>query len=133
MRGYQKMIAVGNLGRDPEFKIIQNRDGEDFQVVKFSLAVNEKSRDDSEFVTWFECEMFGKRAAVIDQHVRKGDPLLVEGRIRTSEWADAEGITRRGFKISMIDFQFVPSPNGSQSGAGDGPGPGPGPGPDVPR
>lgn len=106
MRGFAKTVVAGHVGKDPELSTF-GPESEPVQVARFSIAVNHYRKDRDDVVTWYDCRVFGKRAAVIGEHVRKGDPLLVEGRIETREWDGENGERRTGWSLIVQDFEFL--------------------------
>ena len=107
MASYNKTILLGNLTRDPEMSYLPNNT----PIVKIGLAVNHKYKDSSgnqqEKVCFIDCKMFGKRAESLNQYVRKGDPLLVEGRLELEQWQDREGGNRSKHTILIETFTFM--------------------------
>ncbi len=91
-----KAMLIGNLTRDPEVKTVgQNND----KVVNFGLATNKKWRDKNgnqqERVEFHNIEAWGKTAEVIEQYVKKGNKLYVEGELYTQSWDDQETGNKR--------------------------------------
>ena len=81
---YQKVIVVGNLGRDPELRYMPNGNG----VCNFSLATNRSYTKDGNKVnevTWFRITAWGSLAETVNQYLKKGSKVLVEGRLSPSE------------------------------------------------
>jgi len=74
---YQKLILIGNLGRDPEMRYTP--DGK--AVTSFSVATSRKYNDKEE-TTWFRISVWGKQAETCNQYLTKGSKVLVEGRLR---------------------------------------------------
>lgn len=74
---YQKIIIIGNLGRDPEMRYTP--DGK--AVTSFSVATSRKYNDKDE-TTWFRVSVWGKQAEACNQYLTKGSKVLVEGRLR---------------------------------------------------
>jgi len=99
-----KVILIGNLGRDPEIRYTQSGD----PIANFSLATNEKWTDKSgqrqERTEWHRVEVFGKQAQVVRDYCQKGRQLYVEGQIRYDEWTDKEGNKRNTTKIRVGGF-----------------------------
>jgi single-strand DNA-binding protein len=99
-----KVILIGNLGRDPEIRYTQSGD----PIANFSLATNEKWTDKSgqrqERTEWHRVEVFGKQAQVVRDYCQKGRQLYVEGQIRYDEWTDKEGNKRNTTKIRVSGF-----------------------------
>ena len=126
MASVNKVILIGNLGKDPEIRYTQS--GE--PIANFSLATNEvwtdKSGQKQERVAWHRVEVFGKAAQVVRDYLTKGRPVYLEGSIRYDEWTDKDGNKRNTTKI------HVGGPNSKvvllgSRGEGGGPGGG-GPG-----
>ena len=100
-----KVILIGNVGRDPE------RKGE--KVVSFSLATTEGgySKQDGtkveERTEWHSITIFDpKLASFVEKYVRKGSRLIVEGRIHYSEYTDKDGNKRQGVEIVASSISF---------------------------
>jgi single-strand DNA-binding protein len=90
MQGFNKVILAGNLTRDPELRYTPSGTA----IAKFGLAVNRRWKDQNgeqkEEVTFVDVDAFGKQAELIGQYVKKGNPLLVEGRLRLDTWEDKQ-------------------------------------------
>lgn len=116
MASFNKVIIAGNLTRDPELKYTPKGTA----VAKLSLAVNRKWRTESgeqkEEVTFIDVDAFGKQAEVISQYLKKGRPLLVEGRLKLDQWDDKQtGQKRSRLGVVLETFQFLDS-GGTQQG-----------------
>lgn len=132
MPNFNKVIVAGNLTRDPEMRYTPKG----MAIAKLSLAINRQWRDEAgqtkEEVTFVEIDAFGKQAETIAQYVKKGQPLLVEGRLRQDTWDDkTTGAKRSKLGVVLEGFQFLSSGNreggGGFSGAGEGGGSAPRP------
>lgn len=101
MASVNKVILIGNVGRDPEIRYMQ--DGT--TIANLSLATSEQWKDKSgerqERTEWHRVEVFGKTADVVKNYVVKGKPLYIEGQIRTEEWEDKDGNKRKTTKIRV--------------------------------
>ena len=90
MQGFNKVILAGNLTRDPELRYTPSG----LAIAKFGLAVNRRWKDQNgeqkEEVTFVDVDAFGKQAELIGQYVKKGQPLLVEGRLKLDTWEDKQ-------------------------------------------
>lgn len=91
MNGFNKVILAGNLTRDPELRYTPSGTA----IAKFGLALNRKWKDSQsgemrEEVTFVDVDAFGKQAELIGQYVKKGQPLLVEGRLKMDSWEDKQ-------------------------------------------
>ncbi len=102
-----KVILVGNLGRDPEVRSTQ--DGA--KIVQLSLATSESWKDRStgerrEKTEWHRIVIFNERLAdVAEQYLRKGSKLYVEGQLQTRKWTDKEGMERYTTEIVLGKFR----------------------------
>jgi len=112
---FNKIIIVGNLGRDPELKYTPQGQS----VCEFSVATSEKRKDGSgevkEETTWFKVSCWGRLAEVASQYLSKGRQVYIEGRLRTREWTDKEGKSRTSLEVFGSDLQLLGSRNDSQS------------------
>src|SRR5271166_2596651 len=86
----QKVMLIGNLGRDPEVKYSQQGTA----IAQFSVATTERWKDKGgepqEHTEWFAVKAFGRRAEVVGEHLCKGSHIYVEGRKRTESWDDKQ-------------------------------------------
>lgn len=109
MATFNKIILVGNLGRDPELRYTPQGNA----VCSFSLATNERRKDKSgefqDHTTWFKVTLWGKQAEVASQYLTKGRPVYIEGRLRMEEWTDREGRQRPSLEVTATDMQFIGS------------------------
>src|SRR6185503_19739992 len=125
MASVNKVILIGNLGRDPEIRYTQG--GE--HIANFSLATNEvwtdKSGQKQERVAWHRVEVFGKAAQVVRDYLTKGRQVYVEGSIRYDEWTDKDGNKRNTTKIHVggPNSKVVLLGSRGEGGAGGGGGP----------
>lgn len=115
-----KVFLYGNLTRDPELRALPSGT----QVASFGLATNRVYRDKDgnrqEDTTFHNITMFGKQAELAAQYLKKGRPVFVDGRLRTSSW-EKDGQKQSRTEIVVENFQFGPS-SGEASGrsfAGD--------------
>ncbi len=90
MASVNKVILIGNLGKDPETRYLPSGDA----VCNISIATSEKWKDKSgeqqEHTEWHRISFFGKTAEIAGEYLKKGSPVYVEGRIRTRKWQDKE-------------------------------------------
>ncbi|MRT91452.1 single-stranded DNA-binding protein [Ancylomarina sp. 16SWW S1-10-2] len=103
-----KVILVGNVGADPDVKYLENG----VAVCRLSLATNETYTRKEEKVTqteWHRLVLWRKLAETAEKHVKKGDLLYVEGRLRSNSWEDKEGIKRYTTEIFVDSFKFIGS------------------------
>jgi len=123
MASVNKVILIGNLGRDPEIRYTQG--GE--PIANFSLATNEswtdkKTGQRQERTEWHRCEVFGKQAQVVRDYCTKGKQIYLEGSLRLDEWTDKDGNKRATTKIRVSGFNSRIVLLGSRGeGGGGGP------------
>jgi len=101
MASVNKVILIGNLGRDPEIRYTQS--GE--PIANFTLATNEvwndKSGQRQERTEWHRVEVFGKTAQVVRDYLTKGRQVYLEGQIRYEEWTDKDGNKRNTTRVRV--------------------------------
>ncbi len=106
---FNKIILVGNLGRDPELRYTPQGTA----VCSFSMATNEKRRDKSgEFqnvATWFRVTLWGTQAETASKYLTKGRQVYIEGRLRMDEYTDREGAIQKTLEVNGSDMQFIGS------------------------
>jgi len=125
MTGFNKVILIGNLTRDPDLRYTPKG----MAIAKLGLAVNRNYRTESgesrEEVTFIDIDAFGRQAETLSQYVKKGSPLLVEGRLRLDQWDDKQtGQKRSRLGVVLEGFRFLGGPRSE----GGGPAPAPGEG-----
>jgi len=118
MASVNKVILIGNLGRDPELRYTQGGQA----VANFTLATTERfsGRDGGERqerTEWHRVTAWGRTAELCAQYLSKGRSVYVEGRLQTREWEDKEGQKRRTTEIVALSVQFL---GGREGGAGAG-------------
>jgi len=121
MSSYNKVLLMGNLTRDIEMRYTANN----LAIAKMGLAVNRnfttKDGEKREEVTFVDCEAFGRTAEVMQQYLRKGRPVFIEGRLKLDQWDDKDGNKRSRMMVVIESFQFIDSkPGGGNSGGGGG-------------
>src|SRR5678810_774584 len=119
MNGFNKVILAGNLTRDPELRYTPSGTA----IARFGLAVNRKWKDSQtnemkEEVTFVDIDAFGRQAETIGQYLKKGRPILIEGRLRLDTWDDKQTQQKRS-KLGVVleSFSFLDS--GTREGGGD--------------
>lgn len=107
-RGVNKVILVGNVGKDPEFRTSPNGTA----VAKFTLATTDRAKDPqgnwSDKTEWHNLIMFQRTAEIARDYVKKGSQVYVEGKIQTSSWDDKEsGQKKYRTEILVSDMQLL--------------------------
>lgn len=104
---FNKIILVGNLGRDPELRYTPQGN----PVCSFSMATNERRKDKTgewqDQTTWFRVTLWGRQAETASQYLTKGRPVYIEGRLRVEEWTDRDGKPRQSLEVTATDMQFI--------------------------
>jgi len=115
MAGFNKVLLMGNLTRDPQLSYTPNQTA----VVDFGLATNRRwtgqdgtQHDETCFV---DCRAFGRMAENINKYFKKGKPIFLEGRLTFDSWTGQDGQKRSRHRVTVENFQFLP-------GTGGGPG-----------
>ena len=134
MANLNKVMLIGNMTRDPQLSYLPSQT----PVVEFGLAISRryKKQDGSqgEDVCFVDCQMFGKRAEVINQYLKKGDPIFVEGRLKFDSW-EKDGQKRSKLRVFVENFEFLGkgSSGGGQGGGNQGGGYKSAPAPSAPE
>ena len=106
---FNKIILIGNLGRDPELRYTP----QGVAVCSFSMATNEKRRDKSgelqDLTTWFKVTLWRQQAENAAKYLTKGSPVYIEGRLRIEEWTDRDNNNRYTLDVQATDMQFISS------------------------
>lgn len=104
---FNKIILVGNLGRDPELRYTP----QGTPVCSFTMATNERRKDRSgetqDQTTWFRITLWGRQAETASQYLAKGRSVYIEGRLRVEEWSDRDGRQRYTLEVHATDMQFI--------------------------
>ena len=111
-RGVNKVILVGNLGSDPEVRYMPNGNA----VANVSLATSESWKDKStgeqqEKTEWHRVVFFNRLAEIVEQYVKKGTKLYVEGRLQTRSW-EQDGVKRYSTEVVANEMQMLDSRGG---------------------
>lgn len=114
-RGINKVIAIGNLGADPESRFLPSG----AQVCNFSIAITESWKDkqtgeQKERTEWMNIEVWGNTAEACQTYLFKGSQCYVEGKLQTDKWTDKEGKDRWTTKVRADNVQFLGSPKDVQ-------------------
>lgn len=121
MASVNKVILIGNLGKDPEARYAPSGDA----VSNFVIATSESWKDKAtgekkEQTEWHRCSVFGKLAEICNEYLKKGSPVYVEGSLHTRKWTDKEGQDRYTTEVKVTSMKMLGSKPESGSGSGDG-------------
>ncbi len=122
MPSFNKVILAGNLTRDPEMRYTPKGTA----VAKIGIAVNRRWTNEAgetkDEVTYVDIEAFGKQAETISHYLRKGRPILIEGRLKLDTWDDKQtGQKRSKMGVVLESFQFLDSGRANEGGTGTPP------------
>jgi single-strand DNA-binding protein len=117
MASVNKVIIVGNLGRDPEIRYMPSGDA----IANIAVATSYKSKDKNsgeqkELTEWHRISFFGRLAEIVGQYLKKGSSVYVEGRLQTRKYTDKDGIERYATDIIAENMQML----GGRQGMGGG-------------
>lgn len=117
MASVNKVILVGNLGRDPEVRFMPNGEA----VCNFSIATTDSWKDKAgakqERTEWHNIVMYRKLAEIAGEYLKKGRPVYVEGRLQTRKWQTKEGQDRYTTEIIADQMQMLGGRDGGGSNA----------------
>jgi single-strand DNA-binding protein len=112
MAGFNKVLLMGNLTRDPQLSYTPNQTA----VVDFGLATNRRwtgqdgvQHDETCFV---DCRAFGRMAENINKYFKKGKPIFLEGRLTFDSWTAQDGSKKSRLRVTVENFQFLPGTGG---------------------
>lgn len=120
MKGINKVILVGNLGKDPESNKLPSGDS----VANITIATSEAWKDkhsgqNQERTEWHRVVFFGRLADIVGEFLRKGSKVYVEGSLRTRKWQDNKGTDRYTTEIVAREMQMLDSRSDNQNNGGD--------------
>ena len=122
MASINKVIIVGNLGKDPEMRSFPNGD----QIANVSIATTDRWKDKTsgemkEATEWHRINFNGRLAEIVGQYLKKGSQVYVEGSLRTRKWTDKDGVEKFSTEIRADQMQMLGSRQGmGGAGASDG-------------
>ncbi|MDH5607992.1 MAG: single-stranded DNA-binding protein [Cyclobacteriaceae bacterium] len=117
MAGVNKVILVGNLGKDPEVRYLENGS----VVANLTLATTESYKDRNgnriENTEWHDLEMWDGLAKIAEQYLNKGKTIYVEGRIKSDTWQDDQGNNRKRTRIRVQNMTMLGAAPSTSGGA----------------
>jgi single-strand DNA-binding protein len=121
MASVNKVIIVGNLGRDPETRYMPNGDA----MTSITVATTDTWKDKAtgekkEQTEWHRITFFGKLAEIAGQYLKKGSQVYVEGSLRTRKYTDKDGVEKYATDIKADSMQMLGSRQGMGGGMGGG-------------
>lgn len=110
MKGLNKVMLIGTLGANPDFRVI-NANGGNKSVATVSVATNESFKDSQgnikEITEWHRLVFWGKQAEIVRDYLHKGSQVYVEGKIRTRSYEDKNGQKKTVTEIQVTDLQML--------------------------
>jgi single-strand DNA-binding protein len=120
MASVNKVILIGNLGRDPETRYMPDGGA----ITNISIATTDvwkdKAGEKQEKTEWHRVAFFGKLAEIAGEYLKKGSQVYVEGRLQTRKWQDKEGVDKYTTEVIADRMQMLGSRQGMGGGAGAG-------------
>jgi single-strand DNA-binding protein len=118
MASVNKVIIVGNLGRDPEVRYTPNGSAVcNVTVATSRVRKNKESGEKTEDTEWHRIVFFDKLAEIAGEYLKKGRSVYVEGRLQTRKWQDKDGVEKYTTEIVATDMQMLGSREGMGGGA----------------
>jgi single-strand DNA-binding protein len=115
---FNRIIIVGNLGRDPELRYTP----QGTPVCTFTMATNDRRKDRNgemtDQTTWFRVTLWNRQAETASQYLHKGKSVYIEGRLRIDEYTDRDGKPRYTLEVTATDMQFIGSRQDDGGGGG---------------
>src|SRR5687768_9910201 len=119
MASVNKVILIGNLGKDPETRYMPNGDA----VTNITLATTETWKDKNgerqEKTEWHRVTFYRKLAEIVGEYLKKGRPIYVEGRLETRKWTDKAGVERYTTDVIATDMKMLGSKPDGESRQSD--------------
>ncbi len=128
MASVNKVIIVGNLGKDPEVRYMPSGSA----ICNVTIATSRQWKDKTsgerqEETEWHRVVFFDRMAEIAGEYLKKGRPVYVEGRLKTRKWTDKDGVEKYTTEIVATDMQLLGSRDGGGGSAGDDMGAAPAP------
>lgn len=118
MAGINKVILIGNLGKDPEVRYLENGS----VVANVTLATSESYKDRNgnkvDSTEWHDLEMWDGLAKIAEQYLQKGKTIYVEGKIKSDTWQDDQGNNRKRTRIRVLNLTMLGSGGTAPSNGG---------------
>ena len=119
MASVNKVILVGNLGKDPEVRYMPSGSAICNVTIATSRQWKDKtSGDRQEETEWHRVVFFDRMAEIAGEYLKKGRPVYVEGRLKTRKWTDKDGVEKYTTEIVATDMQLLGSRDGGGGGSG---------------
>jgi single-strand DNA-binding protein len=119
MASVNKVILIGNLGRDPETRYTTGGDAVTNLRIATTDTWKDKAGEKQEKTEWHTVVLFGRQAEIAGEYLKKGRPVYIEGRLQTRKWTDKEGVEKYSTEVVGDRLQLLGSRDGGGGGGGD--------------
>jgi len=120
MASVNKVILIGNLGRDPETRYTTGGDAVTNLRIATTDTWKDKAGEKQEKTEWHTVVLFGRQAEIAGEYLKKGRPVYIEGRLQTRKWTDKEGVEKYSTEVVGDRMQLLGSKDGGGGGGGGG-------------
>ncbi len=118
MSSVNKVIIIGNLGRDPDVRYMPSGDA----VANVNIATTSKYKNKAgetvEETEWHRVSFFGRQAEIVGEYLRKGRSVYIEGRLKTRKYSDKDGVEKYATEIIASEMQMLGKPDGDRGSQG---------------
>ncbi len=115
MASLNKVMLIGNLGRDPEIRYMPSGDAMANLNIATTDTWKDKSGEKQERTEWHRVVMFGKQAEIAGEYLKKGSQIYIEGRLQTRKWTDKSNVERYTTEIVADRMQMLGSRSGGSN------------------
>ena len=120
MASVNKVILIGNLGRDPETRYTTGGDAVCNLRIATTDTWKDKAGEKQEKTEWHTVVLFGRQAEIAGEYLKKGRPVYIEGRLQTRKWTDKDGVEKYSTEIVGDRMQLLGSRDGGSGGGSGG-------------
>ena len=120
MASVNKVILIGNLGRDPETRYTTGGDAVTNLRIATTDTWKDKAGEKQEKTEWHTVVLFGRQAEIAGEYLKKGRPVYIEGRLQTRKWTDKEGVEKYSTEVVGDRLQLLGSRDGGGGGGSGG-------------
>ena len=120
MASLNKVMLIGNLGRDPEVRYMPSGDAMANVALATTDSWKDKNGDKQEKTEWHRVVFFGRQAEIVGEYLKKGSSVYIEGRLQTRKWQNKEGQDQYTTEIVADRMQMLGGRSGSGGGGGQG-------------
>ena len=120
MASVNKVILVGNLGRDPEVRYLPSGDAVANIAIATSSKYKNKAGEMVEETEWHRVSFFGRQAEIVGEYLKKGRSVYIEGRLKTRKYTDKDGVEKYATDIVASEMQMLGGREGMGGPGGDG-------------